>query len=80
MGIRAHMPPGATPVAAIDAIFAALGRERVEIAIEAMVAILDVIDGDADLEDVIDEDVEPNGDDMGDQAIPEGIGGAQGPS
>jgi hypothetical protein len=50
MGIRTHIPPGATPLAAIDAIMAMYGRQNIEIAIETLIASLDQLDGDPDVE------------------------------
>ncbi|QEH80843.1 hypothetical protein EIK56_23030 [Sphingomonas sp. C8-2] len=45
------MQPGATPLAAIDAIMALYGRENVELAIESLIEMLDALDGDPDLEE-----------------------------
>jgi hypothetical protein len=59
MGIRTHIPLGATPLAAVDAIMAMYARDEIEIAIEELIAKLDAADGDPDI-----EDDDPRGDNL----------------
>lgn len=56
MGIRTTIPPGATPLAAVDAIMAMYGRENIELAIEVLIERLDRLDGDPDIEAMADDD------------------------
>lgn len=74
MGIRIAVPPGATPIAAVDAIMQLFGRENVELAIEALIDRLDEMDGDADLEPTGDEQDGNGAEDDGGACRPQGPG------